>query len=138
MRGFLNCPFSLCWSRFADELRHYCAEGEQGHQRNDAQGNHAVDAPYAEDIFFDVREVEREGESGEGGNEQQAVGAQEGERAHEKVAGDAEDGDGDSGHHGVGAMVDDATVPAIVNAAGRIALGAVVFAQGKRRNGDAE
>jgi hypothetical protein len=35
-------------------------------------------------------------------------------------------------------VIDDAAVPVLVDAAGRVAVGAIVFAQGERRNDDAE
>ena len=89
-------------------------------------------------MSLNVREIEREGESGESRDEQQTVGAKKCQRAHENVAGDAESGDGDSGKHSVGAVIDDAAVPVLVDVAGSIAVFAVVFAQGEGRNDDTE
>jgi hypothetical protein len=122
----------------ADELRDDGSEGEQGHEGNDAEGDDAVDTPDAENIFFDVGEVEGEGESGEGGDEEQAVGAEEGEGGHEDVSGDADGGDGDGAEHGVGAVIDDAAVPVLVDAAGGIAVVAVVLAESEGGDDDAE
>jgi hypothetical protein len=46
------------WRGLADELGDDGAEGEKRHERNNAQRNDAVDAPDAEDMGFDVGEVE--------------------------------------------------------------------------------
>ncbi len=68
-----------------------------------------------------------------GGRQKRAISAAQGERAEEKVSGDADDGDRNSTERSVGTVIDDAAIPALIDAAGR-RVGAVVFAQGERRN----
>ena len=68
-----------------------------------------------------------------GGRQKRAISAAQGERAEEKVSGDADDGDRNSTERSVGTVIDDAAIPALIDAAGR-SVGAVVFAQGERRN----
>src|SRR5579859_645791 len=120
------------------DLGDYRAEREQRHQRDDAERDDAVDAPYAENVLLDVGEVEREGESAECWNEQEAVGAQEGEGGHENVSRDSHSGHGDGAEHRIGTVIDDAAIPVLVDAARRVAVLAVMLAQCERRNDDAE
>lgn len=127
---------------------------QQRHQGNDPQRDDAVDAPDLEDVFFNVGEVEGEGEAGKSNHEQQAVKPAKGERAHEDVSEDTGDGYGSSVKNGVhkvdtgggeksvkqgeGAVIDDAAIPALVDAAGGVAVFAVVLTQGEGGDGDAE
>jgi len=105
-------------------------EGQQGHEGKDAEGDDAVEAVDAEDIFFDVGEVEGEGECGGDGEQGEAAALEEGQCAEEQVAGDTEGGDGDVGDFGVGAVIDDAAVPLFVDGAG-LGRGGVVDLEGE-------
>src|SRR3974390_379857 len=80
--------------RFPHELRDDGSESEKRHARDDAERDDTVDAPDAEDIFFDMRQVQGKGKSGERGNQQKAIRARESEGDHEDVSDDPEDGDG--------------------------------------------
>lgn len=134
--------------RLADKLCDDGSEGKQGYQRDDAERDRAINAPDAENIGFDVGEIERESEAGKRQNYEEAVPAQKGERAHEDVSGHAERGDGDlevqwpvvgvMGKHGVWAVVDDAAIPMGIDVAGGIARFAVMLAQGERRSDETE
>ena len=130
--------FRLSVSGLAHEPSDHGAQTKQAHHANDPKRNHAVNAPDFENVFLNVREVEGEGESSESRNEQQAIRTREGERGHEDVSDDADDGDGDGTEHGVGTVVDDATIPVFIDAARGVSVFAVVFAESERGNGDAK
>ena len=92
--------------------------------------NHAIETPHLKDIGFDAGEIERERKGDQAGREERSVAAQQGKDAEEGVSGDADYGDRDMGDFGEPAMVHDAAVPFLVDAA-RLHVGGVMNVQGE-------
>ncbi len=116
---------------------------QNSHQRNCSQRNSTVEAPDSKHIFFDVGKVERERQGWDGQNKHDPVRALQGKNAEKEISGYADYGDGGAmrirrGEHGVGGVVHDAAIPAFVDVAGCIAVGAVVLAKGQRRGRDSD
>jgi hypothetical protein len=135
---FETAGLALRGRGLAHKLRDHRSEVKQRHRRNDAERNHTIDAPDQENVGLDVGKVEREGKSAKGGHKKQAIETKKSEDAHEDVSHDADGGDGDGPKHGVGAVIDDAAVPVVVDAARGVSILAVVLAEGEGRGDDAE
>jgi hypothetical protein len=110
----------------------YPACGEQGDERDDGLGADAVEAPDLEQVVLDVGEVEGVGEAEDGAYEQEFAESKRCEDHEQRIAEDADEGDGYAVDHGEVAVVDDAAVPVGVDVAG-LAVGDVVDPQGERR-----
>jgi hypothetical protein len=108
-----------------------CGDGEEEDGGDNALGPEAVDAPFLEDVSFDVAEEGGEEEADLGEFEDQPPAAHEGEDADDGVACDSEDGDGDVGsglwvliegagrEYGEAAVIDGAAVEFFGDGAGR-------------------
>lgn len=117
----------------ADSEPNCAQEREEG---DESLGDDAVETPDLENIALNMREIEGEGQAGEGGDDQKKALAREGKDCQEKVAGDPDGGDRDVVDDGERAVIDDAAVPACVDGAG-LGRGGVVHLKSQGGNDDA-
>ena len=103
---------------------------------DDSLRDDAVETPDLENVAFDVGEIESKGEGGEAGDDQKKALVREGKNCQKKIAGDTDGGDGNVKEDSVGAVIDDAAVPALVDGAGLRGCG-VVHLKSEGGNGDA-
>src|SRR5690348_9710823 len=94
-------------------------------------------------MFLDAREIKRESHGWDGDHQHGFVEAAKRKGPEQKVSGDADDCHRNTvlaalWEHSIRAVVDDAAIPAVVNVAGRFAVGAILFAQRECGCGDAD
>jgi hypothetical protein len=126
-------------------------DGEREDGSDDGHGVEAVDAPFLDDVFLEEGEEGGAGEADFGGLQGEPIAFGEGEDGDERVADDADDGDGDvdlagvlgfveadGREDGVAAVVDCAAVEFFGDGAGRGGGGIlVVDTEGERGIEDA-
>ena len=139
--------FRLSVSGLAHEPSDHGAQTKQAHHANDPKRNHAVNAPDAEDVLFNVCEIQRKTQAGQNQNQQQPISASESHGGQHDVAEDPGGGDGhpaenwdvsvnahlieNPAQHGKGTVIHDSTIPSLIDAARRIAVFAIMLAQGE-------
>jgi hypothetical protein len=97
---------------------------------------YAVEAPDFEFVGFDVGEVEGIGESKDGRKQSKAAAARERKHGKREIPDDSDGGYRDVSHHGVAAVVNNATIPMRIDVAGLDIIG-VVNTEGKNRDNNA-
>jgi hypothetical protein len=84
---------------------------------------------------FNVSQTKGKREGRHTGDQKQTIGASDGQSSEQGISYDSDVGHRYAPEDGIWAMVDDAAVPALVNAAGR-SIGSVVFPKSQGRSRD--
>ena len=111
---------------------------EEQHNRDDGKRDDAVEAPHAEDVAFNMSEIERETKPSNGCEYKNSALARNSKPHQNEIANDPDQGDWDSADYRIGAMVHDAAVPFFVNGAWTGRSGVVYLESEARHYGSDE